>query len=306
MSKEKKIKDNILIVIAGATATGKTSIAVKLAKNLRCDVISADSRQIYKEMSIGTAKPSKDEMADVKHHFIDHVSIFDSYNAGIYEKEVIEFLEQYYTNNQIAILCGGTGLYIEAVLNGLDKFPDIPDKIQQKYNNIYKERGLEYLQDELKRKDKKYFDTVDVYNPHRLIRALSVIDHTGNKFSDFLKSKSKKRNFRSVNIRLDLPRDLLYQRINNRVDIMIKRGLEQEALSLYPFREQKALQTVGYKELFEYFDGKISLDEAIELIKRNSRRYAKRQITWFNNRGKWTAFDPGEIREILHFIDKNM
>ena len=304
MSNNTKKADNILIVIAGATATGKTATAVTLAQHLECDIISADSRQVYKEISIGTAKPGKEEMQGVKHHFIDHISIFENYDAGIYEKEVIEFLNRYFKNTNIAILCGGTGMYIEAVLHGLDEFPLVPAEIRDKYIFLHKNKGLEYLREELKQKDKKYYDMVDIHNPHRLIRALSVIDFTGKKFSDFLRGKAKKRNFRYIPVRLELPRDILYEKINNRVDIMIKNGLIEEARSLYQHKHLKALQTVGYKELFDYFEGKTTKNEAIDLIKRNTRRYAKRQITWFKNRGDWTAFHPGNIGEILHFIEK--
>ena len=304
---KKEIKDNILIVITGATAVGKTSVSIELAKKLHCDIISADSRQIYKEMNTGTAKPALEEMQGVPHHFIDHVSIFDNYDAGIYEKEVIDFLEHYYNNtSNTAILCGGTGMYIEAVTRGLDEFPDIPAEIKNKYTDIFNTKGLEHLQEELKNKDKEYYNKVDIYNPHRLIRALSVIDFTGKKFSHFLKGKSKKRNFITVFIRLDLPRDILYQRINTRVDDMVNAGLIDEARTLYPHRKLKALQTVGYKELFDFFDGKISETEAIELIKRNTRRYAKRQITWFGNRGSWNVFSPFQIQEIMRFVEKNI
>ena len=297
-----KTENKILIVIAGPTASGKTDFAIKLAEKFNAEIISADSRQVYNEMNIGTAKPDVDDLNRVAHHFIGNVLISEKYNVGIYEKEVISFLDEYYKNKDIAILCGGTGLYIEAVLNGLDHFPDIDIEVLDKIEYDLKNKGLNFLQKELKIADPEYFNKVDIYNSHRLIRALSVIRQTGQLFSGFLEKNNSAREFQSIELLIDPPRSILYERINKRVDLMINNGLEQEARTLYDQRKCKALQTVGYRELFGYFDGSISRDDAIELIKRNTRRYAKRQVTWFRNRGEWTEVDPENFESVLSLI----
>ncbi len=300
MNKDKHKK--ILIVIAGPTASGKTSIAIELAKKLGAEIISADSRQVYKEMSIGTAKPTVKEMQGIPHHFIGNVSIKEKYDVGIYEREVLGFLEKYYQKNKYAILVGGTGLYINAVLYGLDKFPDVDEEVKLKLIEEYHEKGIEYLQNELKKVDLKYYSTVDKNNAHRMIRALSVYRQSGMPYSSFLDKIKPKREFEPIKILLDTPREILYQRINDRVDDMLKQGLEYEARDLYRFKHLKALQTVGYKELFKYFDGNLAREEAIDLLKQNTRRYAKRQMTWFRNKGEWNVFDSKNVEEIFDFI----
>lgn len=277
---------NRIIVVAGATAVGKTSMSIELAKALNCDIISADSRQIYKEMHIGTAKPTLKERQGITHHFIDIVSVKEDYSVGKYESQVKHFLNEYFEKKDVVIVCGGTGLYIESLINGLDYFPEVSPKIKRNITLKYEEKGIEYLRERLKESDLEYYSKVDNNNPHRLIRALSVIEATGKQFSSFLKGKQSSSDFEFVKILLELPRDVLYHRIESRVDEMIKAGLVDEAKGLFEYRHLNSLQTVGYKELFDYFDGEITLEEAIELIKRNTRRYAKRQMTWFRNRGE--------------------
>ena len=302
----KELKNKTIIVIAGPTAVGKTSVAIELAKKLNCDIMSADSRQVYIEMNIGTAKPDDIEMQGVKHHFINNVSIVSHYDVGMYERGVNSFLKKYFEDNDIVILTGGTGLYIEAVIRGLDDFPDIDKKIKSGLVDIYEKEGIGTLQKMLKDNDPVYFEKVDINNPHRLIRALSVIEQTGIPFSKFLNKKNNDFKYNTLNILLQLPRDILYERINKRVDAMIEKGLIEEARQLYEYKNLKALNTVGYKELFDYFDNKISQEEAINLIKRNTRRYAKRQMTWFNNRGNWNVFSRGDFDKIYKFVANSL
>lgn len=303
---ETVLNNKSLIVITGPTASGKTSLSLKLAKKLNCDIISADSRQFYREMNIGTAKPTKKELDAVNHHFINNISIFDDYDVGMYKKEVEAFLENYFKNNNHIIITGGTGLYIEALIEGLNEFPDVEKDIIKNLEKIYSDKGIEALQDKLKKIDPDYFSKVDKNNHHRLIRAISVFEQSGIPYSAFLKKDKNKIKYKSINILLELPRKELYDRINTRVDEMILNGLEKEAKELFPHRNLKALNTVGYKELFKYFDGEITLEEAISLIKRNTRRYAKRQMTWFNNRGTWSKFSPFDFEGILAFVNKSL
>jgi len=293
---------NILIVIAGPTASGKTSVSIELAKSLNTEIISADSRQVYKEMNIGTAKPTYKERENITHHFIGNISIHEKYDVGIYEQDVIKFLDQYFQKNKYAILVGGTGLYLNAVLYGLDKFPTVDEEIKNQLVKDFEDNGIEYLQNELKEKDANYYNSVDKNNSHRLIRALSIIRQSGKPYSSFLNKNKPNRNFEIIKILLDRPREELYDRINKRVDIMVAQGLENEAKKLYHYRDLKALQTVGYKEFFEYFDGAITRDEAIKLLKRNTRRYAKRQMTWFRNKGDWHIFNEIVSDKILEFV----
>ncbi len=292
-----------LIIIAGPTAVGKTSVSIDLAQKLNCEIISADSRQIYKEMSIGTAKPMQEEMKGITHHFINHISIHEYFTVGDFEREVIRLLDKYFIKNDFIIMCGGTGLYIDAVCNGIDDLAKVDEAIRSKINSNYNQLGLEWLQEQVKLQDPEYFSIVDQKNPARLKRALEVIETTGNKFSVQRTASVKKRNFIPIKILLNDDRELLYERINNRVDLMIKNGLIEEARNLFPHKSLNALNTVGYKELFNYFDGKLDLNEATEEIKKNSRRYAKRQLTWFNKTKDYTVFNVSEKNKILDFIN---
>jgi len=292
----------VLVVICGPTAVGKTTVSIAIAKTLHAEIISADARQFYKELHTGTAPPTREELSQVPHHFIGHLSICEPYNIGLYEKDVLNLLNVLFKKSGFVVLVGGSGLYIHAVCNGIDFFPEPDEWIQKELNFLYQSQGIFSLQEKLRELDPEYFQIVDLNNPVRLIRAIEVSMVTGKPYSSFRKQRPKKRDFRIIKIGLDLPRQQLYHRIDNRVDDMIGRGLAEEARQLIPFRSFNALNTVGYKELFEYFDNKISLPEAIELIKRNSRRYAKRQLTWFrkDTRIKW--FGPEEINSILEYI----
>jgi tRNA dimethylallyltransferase len=293
-----------LIVIAGPTAVGKTALSIELAKFYQCPVISADSRQFYKEMSIGTAKPSTEEMQHVPHYFIDQISIHDTYNVGQYEREAITCIENLFQKHNHLILVGGSGLYINAILNGVDEFDAIPSEIRTDLIKNFEEKGLSYLQSLLKEKDEIYYHQVDLNNPQRLIRALEVCIHSQKPYSSFRTKEKKERSFHPIPILINTKRDVLYNQINKRVDIMINNGLIDEAKSLFPYKHINALNTVGYKELFEFMDGKISLTEAIHLIKQNTRRYAKRQLTWFNHQGHFENFEPTELNSIKTYINR--
>ncbi len=295
-----------LIVLAGPTASGKTEVAIKIAGYFQTEIISADSRQFYREMNIGTAKPSEEELAKAHHHFINSLSIHDNYTVGDFEKETQNLLIQHFKKHKIVVMAGGSGLFIKAVCEGLDKFPVVPQKIRNAINDLFKKEGIEALQKELKKLDPKYFQKVDQHNPMRLIRALEVCWASGKPFSSFMKGKKENRFYKILYINLELDREVLYDRINQRVDRMIETGLENEARELFPFKDLTPLQTVGYQELFDYFDQKITLEQAIELIKRNSRRYAKRQMTWLRRDAHWKAFSPSQIQEILKYITEKM
>lgn len=292
-----------LIVIAGPTAVGKTALSIELAKFYNCPVISADSRQFYKEMSIGTAKPSKEEMQDVPHYFIDNISIHDTYNVGQFEREAIECIENLFKNHEQLILVGGSGLYINAILNGVDEFEEIPAHIREQLIKDYEDKGLTYLQEQLKLKDEVYYNQVDLNNPQRIMRALEVCIHTQKPYSSFRKKEKKERSFETINILVNTDRESLYARINKRVDVMMQTGLLEEVKSLYPYKHLNALNTVGYKELFDFLDGKCSLEEAVNLIKQNSRRYAKRQLTWFNHQGDFESFEPTDLEKLKAYLD---
>ena len=301
------MKKGTLIVIAGPTAVGKTKLSIDLAKHLNAEIFSADSRQFYREMNIGTAKPSIEEMEGVPHHFINNKSVEDDYDAGQYEQEVIAQLSSYFTNKDYAILTGGTGLYLRAVMEGLDDFPPVPQSSIDKIEQLYEEGGLDLLHQLLERQDRPYFDEVDLNNSRRLIRALSLIDATGQRFSDLRLGIKKERNFHILPILLERDRASLYDRINERVHQMVADGLIQEAKSLYPKRGLKSLDTVGYSEIFMQMDGLIDIHGAIALIQRNSRRYAKRQMTWFR-KGDWNtiqADSPNALEEVVKLIPAN-
>lgn len=286
-----KTNPKYLIVVVGPTAIGKTTAAIELARHFACDIISCDSRQFFKEMSIGTAVPSKDELAAAKHHFIHNKSIFENYSVGDFEKEAISLLDELHKTNDFAIMVGGSGLYVDAVLKGFDDFPDVDPEIRQKLAENYESSGIEYLQDELEKLDPEYFAMVDTGNPQRMMRALEVTISTGKPYSTFLSGKENMRNFVPIIIGLDAEREAMYDRINRRVDIMVDESLLDEAKRLYPHKELNALQTVGYRELFAYFDGEWDLDFAISEIKKNTRRFAKRQMTWFRKNPDVKWFD---------------
>lgn len=295
-------KKPILIVIGGPTASGKTSMAIDLAQRLHCEIVSADSRQVYKEMSIGTAKPSEKELSLVKHHLISNVSIHDDYNAGIYEIDALEILNKLFFDNKYAILVGGTGLYINAVCHGLDDFPDITDEVRNYYQDLWKKEGIDFLLEILKQKDPEYFEIVDKSNPRRITRALEVMHNSTKKYSEQRVKISKERPFEIKRFLLDVDRTVLYERINQRVLKMVSDGLVEEVTSLLQYQKLKATQTVGYQEFFKYFKNEISLEAAIALVQQNSRRYAKRQMTWFNNQtDHWKKIE--NIGEILIELD---
>lgn len=269
-----------LIVVAGPTASGKTSLAIELAHYFESEILSCDSRQFFKETNIGTAKPNAEELAAAVHHFVDCLSITEAYNIGDYERDVLSFLDTYYQKNDIAIMVGGSGMYIRAVCDGLDVYPTVDETIRVQLNELLEKEGIEALQKELQVADPVYYSKVDLSNPHRLIRALEIYRGTGEPFSSFQGKNKVQRPFQVIKLGIDWERAALYDRINRRVDLMLEAGLLEEAKALYPQRALNALQTVGYREFFDYFDAKISLKEATELVKRNTRRYAKRQLTW--------------------------
>lgn len=292
-----------LIVIGGATASGKTTLAIRLAQFFGTEILSADSRQFYREMSIGTAKPDKNELAAAKHHFIDFLSVADNYSVGDFERDALAQLDKIFQEKELAILVGGSGLYLRAVCEGLDKFPDISLETKKKVEEGEHAGGTLWLQQELARLDPLHFARVDQQNPARLRRALEVCVETGQSYSSFLGQGSRQpRGFQPIYIYLDWPRPTLYARIEARVDQMIKDGLEEEARVLLPYRDRSPLRTVGYEEFFDYFDGELSLPEAIEKIKQHSRNYAKRQVTWFSKHGDWKKFKPEEEAEILRYL----
>jgi len=298
---------NKLIVIAGPTASGKTAAAIELAKHYNTVIISADSRQFYREMSIGTAKPSRDELAEVKHYFINTLSITDIFTAGDYEKRCLTLLNDLFKVHEVVILVGGSGLFIKAVCEGFDEFPDPVPGLREKLNKEFEENGIVYLQEKLKISDPEYYEVVDLNNPQRVIRALEVSESTGKPFSSYHKSTPNKRPFQVIKLGLNLPRADLYQRINHRVNTMIQHGLVEEAKSLLTHRRLNALNTVGYSELFEYFDNKINLTDAVELIKQNTRRFAKRQMTWFGKDEEIVWFEAdkeGLIDDLMSKINE--
>jgi tRNA dimethylallyltransferase len=292
-----------LIVIGGATASGKTRLAIAVAQHFKTEIISADSRQFYREMSIGTAKPTAAELAEAPHHFVGNLSIHDYYSVGDFEREAMVVLNKIFEKNDVAVMVGGTGLFIRAVCEGLDEFPEGPLSIRRHFEEIYEKEGIEPLQKLLQAVDPEYFAIVDQQNPMRLTRALTVWKASGKPFSSFRTQSKKVRDFEPIYIATDMERPILYDRINKRVDTMIAEGLEAEARAMFPFRHLNALQTVGYQEFFDYFDGTMSRDEAIDKIKQHTRNYAKRQTTWFRKEAHWARFDPSDTEGSLIFIE---
>jgi tRNA dimethylallyltransferase len=295
-----------LIVIAGPTAIGKTALGIQLAKQFHTDIISADSRQFFKEMSIGTAKPSAAEMQDIKHHFIDSHSITETYNVGKYETEAIALLDQLFQTKDIVIMVGGSGLYIDAVCKGFDELPEADEAIRMKINTMLQNEGIESLQNLLKELDPVYYSQVDLNNPQRLCRALEVCLTSGKPYSTLREGKTRKRNFEIIKIGLNTSRDVLYSRINQRVDEMMAHGLLDEVKKLLPFKDSNALQTVGYKEIFDHLENNTDLKTAIELIKQNTRKFAKRQLTWFKRDTEMKWFEPDQAKEIIDYIDSKL
>lgn len=291
-----------LIVLAGPTASGKTATAIKLAKALDAEIISADSRQFYKELSIGTAAPTAEELSQVKHHFVHNLSIEDKYDVADYEKDVLSFLKQYFKTKDIAIMTGGSGLFIDAVCNGLDSMPDISEEVRNRVSKMLEADGIEGLQREVERVDNDYFQVVDRQNPRRLQRALEVYYQTGKPYSTFRQRNVAKRDFDIVKLAILWDRDKLIERINQRVDMMMQQGLLDEVKSVYQKRHLNSLNTVGYKELFDYLDGKCTLEQAVEQIKINTRQYAKRQMTWLRKNGDYQWFTIDEVDGIFNTI----
>jgi tRNA dimethylallyltransferase len=269
-----------LIAVVGATAIGKTALSIQLAKHFQAEIISCDSRQFYKEMEIGTAVPNNEELAAAQHHFIQNRSIFDNYSVGDFEKDAIAQLNELFKTTNVVIMVGGSGLYANAVIDGLDYFPEVSPTIRAELNTRVKNGELAQLQEQLKQLDVESYQTIEIENPHRLIRALEICIGTGKPYASFKNKNKQLRNFTTIKVGLTAPREIMYQRINQRVDIMMQQGLLEEAKKLAPHKNLNALQTVGYKELFQYFNGKITLDVAVEEIKKNTRRFAKRQVTW--------------------------
>ncbi len=302
------MKQKKLIVLVGPTAIGKTALSIVLAQYFNCEIVSCDSRQFFKEMQIGTAVPTTTELSAVQHHFIQNKSIFDQYTVGDFEKEAIHTLDELYQYNDFAILVGGSGLYVDAVVKGFDEFPEIKTSVRAAVTFNYEQFGIEYLQTELQKLDPKYFEVVAKGNPQRLMRALEVCIGTGKPYSTFLNQKKNNRNFTPIFIGLEAERSVIYDRINQRVDCMIEEGLLEEVEKLVSFKNLNALQTVGYRELFRYVESEISLEFAIDEIKKNTRRFAKRQLTWFKKNKNTIWFDYltdrqeiiQQITELLH------
>ncbi len=293
-----------LIAVVGATAIGKTALSIKLAQHFQTEIISCDSRQFFKEMTIGTAVPSEEELNAAPHHFIQHISIFDAYNVGQFEKDAITKLDTLFQKHNTVIMVGGSGLYVDAVVKGLDDFPKVDANIRTQLNEQLANEGIASLQQQLKELDPVYYERVALENPHRLIRALEICIGSGKPYSSFLKDKSASRNFKTIKIGITADREIVYDRINRRVDIMMEAGLLEEAKALHPHKTLNALQTVGYRELFEYLDGNCTLEFAVSEIKKNTRRFAKRQGTWFRRDKNTLWFDYEEdVETIIEKVD---
>jgi tRNA dimethylallyltransferase len=291
-----------LIVVAGPTAIGKTALAVRLAQAFETEVISADSRQFYREMAIGTAKPTSEEMQGIPHHFIDFLDVETDYNAGTFERNALATLDTLFNTKDVVILTGGSGLYVDAVCKGLDEVPERDEKIRSEWQATFEAEGIEPLQQKLEAIDPEYYAVVDQLNPMRLIRGIEVNLISGQSYLDLRKHEPKKRNFNIIKIALNTDRKLLYKRINLRVDLMIEAGLLEEAQTLHPKKALNALQTVGYRELFDHFEGTTTREEAIAMIKQNTRRFAKRQLTWLRRDDDYVWFERGDDEKVLEFV----
>lgn len=298
---------NYLITIVGPTGIGKTKLSIQLAQHFGCEILSCDSRQFYKEMRIGTAVPSTEELQTVKHHFIQNRSIFEGYSVGQFEKDALKKLDELFVQKNTVVMVGGSGLYVDAVLNGLDTFPDVSKKTRDNLIEKLNQEGIESLQQLLSKLDAETYQKIDIQNPHRVIRALEICLETGEKYSSFKNKDKPNRNFTAIIIGIDADRKLIYKRIEDRVDLMMQDGLLNEVKTLYSYKELNALQTVGYRELFDYLDGKFSLDFAVSEIKKNSRRYAKRQNTWFKRKRDIQWFDyQTDMKSIIEYLKSKM
>ena len=295
-----------LLVILGPTGVGKTNISLRLAEHFGCPIVSSDSRQFYRELKIGTAAPTEAQLQRVKHYFIGSHSIFDEYNAGQFEQDTIQLLDELFKVNDVVMLVGGSMMYIDAVCNGMDDIPTVDTETREFWQKQFAEKGLEFIQNELKRLDPKHYEQVDIKNPKRILHALEICSMTGKPYSDLRTGERKQRNFNILKIGLNRPRPELYERINARVDEMMAEGLLKEAAQFYPNKQLNTLNTVGYKELYEYMDGNWTLDFAINMIKQDSRRYAKRQLTWFNRDKEIRWFVPEEEEVILEYVERGI
>jgi tRNA dimethylallyltransferase len=294
---------NTLIVLLGPTGVGKTDIAIDIARHFGCDIISSDSRQFFREMRIGTALPSREQLTEIKHHFIGFLSVKDYYSSNLFERDVLGILPELFKKNSVALMTGGSGMYIDAVCNGIDDIPDVDPEIREKFARKYKEEGIEGLRIELKLLDPEHYEKVDLKNPRRIIRALEICETTGHPYSGFLTNQKRRRDFEIIKTGLKRPREELFDRINWRVDLMIKDGLEEEARNLLGLRHRNALNSVGYREFFDFFDGKITRDKAIELIKRNTRRFAKRQMTWWSKDEGIRWFNADDKAGLIDYLN---
>ena len=292
-----------LIVIVGATASGKTDMSIALARRYNAPIISTDSRQVYRGLPIGTAQPTAEQLAEVEHHFIANLDIDQPFNCGEYEKQALQLLDALFEKHQTVVAVGGSGLYIKALCDGMDDLPEADEALRQQLVSRLEAEGVAALAEELRRLDPEYYEVVDRNNPARVLRALEVCLSSGRKYSEMRCGERKERNFEIVKVGVDMPRDLLYERINRRVDIMMEMGLEAEARAMLPHRHHNSLRTVGYSEMFDYFDGLTTREEAVELIKRNTRRYAKRQLTWFRRDAEVRWFSPQQFDAIVEYID---
>lgn len=292
--------DRTLLCILGPTAVGKTAAAIQVAKRLNTEIISADSRQFYQEISIGTAKPSVEELNEVPHHFVGHLPVTQDYNAGDFERDALARLDELFAKHAVVVAVGGSGLYVKALLNGLDDMPPADETLREELNKLFAEKGITALQERLLTLGQELYNETEVLNPQRVMRAIEVAQARQNGFVPG--RKKQERSFRVVKVVLNLPREVLYERINHRVDMMMQQGLLNEARSMQPYRNTYALQTVGYKELFEYFDGKHTLETAVSLIKQHTRNYAKRQLTWFKKEAPENWFSPDDIEKIISLV----